>query len=32
MQELDDLIKLCKTQLYEKIEKQTQKRKKIQKL
>ena len=32
MQELDDLIKLCKTQLYEKIKKQTQKRKKIQKL
>ena len=32
MQELDDLIKLCKTQLYEKIEKQIQKRKKIQKL
>ena len=32
MQELDDLIKLCKTQLYEKIEKQTQKKKKIQKL
>lgn len=31
-QELDDLIKLCKTQLYTKLEEQIQKRKKIQKL